>query len=266
MDYKNLAIRTLSGAVLVGVIVTAALDTSNYIFCAVFGLISLFATKELMIINGIQRWKAWTAGVASAVLFMTIQLFFHFAFSIIFSVYIALLLFLIIIELWQQGENPIKNWSILGLSQIYIAWPFALMHVLKACETPMVLAMFILIWANDTFAFLTGCYLGKHKMFERISPKKTWEGFIGGNVFALVAAIVLSIFYKEFALWQWLIIGEVVVVFGTLGDLVESLIKRTLGIKDSGNAIPGHGGWLDRFDSAILATLALVIVVTLFNL
>lgn len=266
MDYKNLAIRTLSGAVLVAVIVTAALDKSNYIFCSVFGLISMFATRELMIINGVQRWKAWVAGVASVMLFVTLPFLFTSIALITLPAYFALLLFLIIIELWQQDENPIKNWSILGLSQIYVALPFAMMCILKDYQTPMVLAMFILIWTNDTFAFLTGCYLGKHKMFERVSPKKTWEGFIGGNVFALAAAIILSIFYKEFALWQWLIIGEIVVVFGTLGDLVESLLKRTLGIKDSGNAIPGHGGWLDRFDSAIIATLALVTLLTLFNL
>jgi phosphatidate cytidylyltransferase len=106
---------------------------------------------------------------------------------------------------------------------------------------------------NDTFAYLTGVTFGKHRLFERISPKKSWEGFVGGGLAALLSGYVFSLIIPEISLIQWLIFSEITVVFGTFGDLIESLIKRTVHVKDSGNIIPGHGGLLDRFDSMLLA-------------
>jgi phosphatidate cytidylyltransferase len=122
----------------------------------------------------------------------------------------------------------------------------------------LLLLAFVMIWMNDTGAFLVGCTIGKHRLFERISPKKSWEGFIGGNLFALAAGYGLSYLEPALMWWQWLIFAQIVVVLGTFGDLMESQLKRTLGVKDSGSAIPGHGGWLDRFDSLIFATPVVV--------
>jgi phosphatidate cytidylyltransferase len=138
---------------------------------------------------------------------------------------------------------------------LYITLPFILLLSLPNFTNPakyeIVLAMFIMIWCNDTFAYLVGKSIGKHKLLERVSPKKTIEGFIGGIVFTLLASILISQFYTFFNVTLWIISALIISIFGTLGDLVESKFKREAGVKDSGNIMPGHGGILDRLDSAI---------------
>ena len=129
-----------------------------------------------------------------------------------------------------------------------------------------VFAFFLIIWASDVGAYVVGISIGKHKMFERVSPKKTWEGFFGGMLFALTTGFILSkttINGNVLELWQWLVFALTVFIFGTLGDLVESLFKRSLDVKDSGSLMPGHGGLLDRFDSAIIAAPVAYIFLTL---
>ena len=263
MDYKNLGIRTLSGAVLVAIIVTAtlpALDPTGYIFLAVFSLLSFFATREYMVINGATMRDAVCAGVGSLTLLVSVFIFMHNPFNLkMFAAYFGLMLILFVVELWKREGNAIDNSMRLALSQVYVAVPFAMMAVLRE-HGALMFAVFVLIWTNDTFAYLTGSFLGRHRMFERISPKKSWEGFAGGLIFALGGSAVLWKVFGEYELWQWMVIALVVVVFGTLGDLLESQMKRILGIKDSGHAIPGHGGWLDRFDSVIVATVAVNIL------
>lgn len=130
----------------------------------------------------------------------------------------------------------------------------------------LLLGFFIVIWTNDTFAYLSGMFIGRHKFFERISPKKTWEGTAGGLVFGLAAGYILSLFFDDFSLSEWLGYALTIIIFGTFGDLFESLIKRTLGLKDSGNIMPGHGGILDRFDSILLAApFAFIYIVFVLN-
>ena len=136
-----------------------------------------------------------------------------------------------------------------------------------------VLAVFVLIWLNDTGAFCVGSLFGRHRLFERISPKKSWEGFFGGLIFCLVAAAILKTCFGEYfpgmGMLLMLGLGAVVSVFGTWGDLVESLIKRTLGVKDSGHVLPGHGGILDRIDSLLLvipAVLAYMLMVGVWQI
>ena len=127
----------------------------------------------------------------------------------------------------------------------------------------IILGFFILVWSNDTFAYLTGRAMGKHKLFERISPKKTWEGFFGGIVCTQGIAYLLSIYFTELAPMHWFVMALIVSVFGTLGDLVESMFKRSLGVKDSGTILPGHGGILDRFDGVLLAAPFVVVYLLL---
>jgi phosphatidate cytidylyltransferase len=127
----------------------------------------------------------------------------------------------------------------------------------------LLLALFVFIWVNDTGAYLIGSWLGKHRLFERISPKKSWEGFFGGLIFTLAASLLVAHFFPAAfpyagmsaiaAYFHWLVIAAIIVVFGVYGDLLESLLKRNLNIKDSGHFLPGHGGILDRFDAALLA-------------
>lgn len=186
----------------------------------------------------------------------------------IFIPYLLLIIYLLISELYKKQPNPVNNWAYSMMSQIYIALSFSLLNVLAyhsdattsvSQYNPIIpLSIFIFNWVNDTGAYCTGMLFGKHRLFERISPKKSWEGSIGGAVFSMIAAYVLSLYFPFLSTMQWLGLGLVVVVFGTWGDLTESLLKRTLGIKDSGNILPGHGGMLDRFDSSILAIPAAV--------
>lgn len=267
MDYKNLAIRTASGAVLVAAIVAATVDAidpaPHWIFLAVFGIITTLATREFMHINGARPLTAWLAAAASLLLFGAAFCFESFTrlSRPLLTVYLGLMLCLFLSNLWTRDDNHIAASGRLALSQIYVALPFMFMAQLRHYgQAPMLLALFVLIWANDTFAFLTGSLIGRHRMIERISPKKTWEGFTGGCIFAIAAGCVFDYLYPAIALWKWALIAVTVVVAGTLGDLVESQMKRTLGIKDSGRAIPGHGGWLDRFDSSLVAAAALAIL------
>jgi len=144
--------------------------------------------------------------------------------------------------------------------------PFSLLNFIlfiKDWQPLILLSVFVTIWVNDTGAYLTGVTIGKHRLFERISPKKSWEGFIGGAVFALLSGYVFSLLIPEIQLINWLVFSEIIVVFGTFGDLIESLMKRTVGVKDSGDLIPGHGGLLDRFDSMLLAAPVIFIYLSL---
>lgn len=196
--------------------------------------------------------------------------------SAIFIPYLFILLYLMISELYLRRENPINNWAYSMLSQMYVALPFALLNVLAFLNKPeyssvnyeyiLPLSVFIFIWINDTGAYCVGSLIGKHRLFERISPKKSWEGSIGGGVFAIIAAFVLWHFFPVMPLIEWVGLAIVVVIFGTWGDLTESLMKRHLGIKDSGNILPGHGGMLDRFDSALMAIPAAVVYIYLWTM
>lgn len=175
----------------------------------------------------------------------------------------------IILELFRK-ENP--SWKRIGsyLTGIfYVAIPFGLISGLFLLpgqadySIAIVFGLFIIIWASDVFAYLVGSMIGKHRLFERISPKKSWEGSFGGLVFALIAAYFLSMFFKELSLVHWLVMAVIIVVTGTLGDLSESFLKRQAGVKDSGTIFPGHGGVLDRFDATIFATPFVLVYVNL---
>ncbi len=163
---------------------------------------------------------------------------------------------LLISELFLKAELPFNNVAILILSLIYLAIPFSLLTFFSFSNannfSPNVVAgILFLTWANDSFAYLVGSKIGKTPFFSRVSPKKTWEGTIGGGIFCMITAGIIAQFFTQLDTLDWLIIGGIIAVFGTLGDLVESLLKRSVGVKDSGSFMPGHGGFLDRFDAFI---------------
>ncbi len=187
--------------------------------------------------------------------------------------YVIYLVARLIAQLYVQDGNALEHYAHSFMAQIYVAFPMCLLGWLYNLTSPVfVLSMFILIWLSDTGAFCVGSLFGKHRLFERISPKKSWEGFLGGLFFCLVAAVVLGYFFPEdfrgMDFWRMLGFGAIVCAFGTWGDLVESLIKRTLGVKDSGNILPGHGGILDRIDSLLLvvpATMAYLLAIAVLT-
>lgn len=193
-----------------------------------------------------------------------------------FLPFVGTLLYLLISELYRKESNPLKNWGYAFAAQLYVALPLSLLSFLAyrydatwqdvRFDWFLPLSVFFFLWTSDSGAYLVGSSLSRFfpaKLFPRISPGKSWVGSIGGGILCLVVAAVLWHFRPSLLnLWQWMGLGLTVCVFGTWGDLVESLFKRQLGIKDSGNMLPGHGGMLDRFDSALLAIPAAVIYLT----
>lgn len=176
----------------------------------------------------------------------------------------------LVIKLYKKSDNsPMINIALFYLGITYVALPFALMNMVvfhhNYYSYQILLGLLLIIWASDTGAYFAGTFFGKTKLFLRISPKKSWEGLVGGAVTSLSFAYVIAGYYTDLLLWEWMTISIIVVVVGTYGDLVESLFKRSMEIKDSGTSIPGHGGFLDRFDSLILAVPFIVVFLKLFN-
>ena len=196
--------------------------------------------------------------------------------SAVFIPYLVTIVYLFISELYLKKKNPLHNWAYTMFSQMYIALPLAMINLLgfhgdgtmtPAYDWLLPMSIFAFLWINDTGAYCSGSLLGRHKLFPRVSPGKSWEGSIGGGLLVLAASAAVGYLnlhdsmehVAALTIPQWMGLGLVVVVFGTWGDLVESLFKRTIGVKDSGNILPGHGGMLDRFDSSLMAMPAAVI-------
>ncbi len=181
-----------------------------------------------------------------------------------------LLTLIFFIKLYKsKDEKPFKNIAYTFLGIIYVALPFTLLTVLAYIKNDtydpnIVLGCLFLLWASDSGAYFAGTKFGKTKLFERVSPKKSWEGSIGGMMAAMLVATIISKYYTNYSAFHWYAIGVIIVVAGTYGDLVESLFKRSINIKDSADTIPGHGGFLDRFDGLLLSIPFIIPFVKLF--
>ena len=266
LSLKTLAIRTLTGAVFVAIIVGSILY-NQYSFAFVFAAFAAMASAEFYrLVEDLTHTPRGTLFVdilGSVLLFITFYIYadknFHIS-GIITVPYLVYFLVRFIMQLYDKVERPLEGWAYSFLGQIYVALPFAMCNVLYFRFSPLILlSLFVFIWVNDTGAYLVGCTIGKHRLFERISPKKSWEGFWGGLILAAATAYVASLYLGILNTWQWIGLALVCSVFGTWGDLCESLIKRSLNVKDSGKILPGHGGWLDRFDSVLLAAPASIL-------
>ena len=276
---NNFIQRAITGAIFVAVLI-GGIVSGPIPFTILFSLISALTIYEFGTIIG----KSGEVQINKSITILAgIFLFIGFGYlgvapgkNEILIPYLFLIIYLLVSELYLKKKNPVHNWAYAMMSQIYIALPFALLNVLAYHTSSdgsiseynpiLPLSIFIFNWVNDTGAYCTGMLFGKHRLFERISPKKSWEGSIGGGVFSIFAAIAMAHFFPFMSTATWIGLGLTVVIFGTWGDLTESLLKRTLGIKDSGNILPGHGGMLDRFDSTILAVPAAVVYLYIISL
>lgn len=275
----NFITRALTGAIFVAVLVGCILG-GPITFSVLFALICAFTVNEF---GNIIKQSGFAEINKPISILASVFLFFGFAYlgtspgsNEILIPYMFLIMYILISELYYKKENPVNNMAYALMSQMYIALPFALLNVLafqsqnetaSSVYNPIFpLSIFIFTWVNDTGAYCAGVLFGKHRLFERISPKKSWEGSFGGCVFSIIAAIVISRYFPLLSLSQWIGLALTVVVFGTWGDLVESLIKRKIGIKDSGNILPGHGGLLDRFDSTLMAVPAAVLYLYIISI
>lgn len=274
---KNLITRSITGILYVAIMVTSFLQSVNMI--VVFALITGLATWEFTgLVNeykhvNVNRLITTVAGVyfflaVAGVNSGAIQT------NAVFVPYLLTIIYLFISGLYTKSDDSVNDWAYTMLSQMYIALPLSTINVIAFRQAAdglnyyyylLPLSIFIFLWTNDTGAYCTGSLFGKHKLFPRISPAKSWEGSIGGGILVLIVASIMYYIESQgenlsgLNLIEWLGLGLVVVVFGTWGDLVESLLKRTLGIKDSGNILPGHGGILDRLDSSLMAIPASVV-------
>lgn len=269
---KNFILRTITA---IGIVAVQVLCTylSQYSLAALFLLLTALTVNEFIKIMS-QRGEVVVS--RPIVIAGSCYLFFVFWFNsltrgeslALFFPYLLFLIYCYIKELFGKHPNPIANLGTIMLSQMYVVLPLSLINVLAftpfECfhsEAPyyaITLAIYIFIWINDTGAYLSGITLGKHKMFPRISPKKSWEGAIGGALATIASAFIVAHFYTFMELWQWIGMAIVVILAGTFGDLTESMMKRQLDIKDSGHILPGHGGFLDRLDSMLFAIPAVV--------
>lgn len=269
---NNFVQRTLSGAVYVGLVVASILVHPVF-FGVLFGVISAWAVWEYHTLVGSGKALQLMSAIAGVMLFGITWACSHelgWASSLVLPLVCAYALWIMVVlvmQLFNKMANPIHSWGHLLISQSMIALPFAIMNPMLAVNKYLILCLFITIWVNDSLAYCVGSLTaklpnGNHKMFPRISPAKSWEGLFGGFVFAALAGFVFSQLGWIAGVGQAIIVALAIAIAGTFGDLMESQFKRTIGVKDSGRFLPGHGGVLDRFDSILLATPVVYCILT----
>jgi phosphatidate cytidylyltransferase len=274
---KNLITRTITGVLFVAIMVCGFLrpEAMILLFALITGMTlweytglandieDVSVNRFISTVAGVYLFLAvagWRIGLVQGFIAMT--------------PYLLTVIYLMVSELYQKQKNPVNDWAYTMLGQMYIALPLSMINIVafQISETGepsfdmlLPLSIFIFLWTNDTGAYCSGSLFGKHKLFPRISPGKTWEGSIGGGILVMIVSGVIGYLANSnddnhmLSIPEWVGLGVVIAVFGTWGDLVESLFKRTIGIKDSGNILPGHGGMLDRFDSSLMAIPAAVV-------
>ncbi len=263
---NNLTLRILTA--LVGVIViVGSLFLHQGVFITVFALIAVLTHIEYIRTTSLSPKLKTTEFIFPLACNLIIIGFFQMRFiehafllRFLFASTIILVIVALTIELYQKREAPFHHVGVLVLGLLYIPVSFGwYIQTTNSQSTAWFsLGILCMVWCNDTFAYFAGRWLGKHKLFERISPKKTWEGFIGGMCMTIACGFVLSHYYINLSAIEWMGLGLVVSIAGTYGDLVESLLKRSTQLKDSGSLLPGHGGFLDRFDGFLFAVPAAI--------
>jgi phosphatidate cytidylyltransferase len=254
---KNIITRTITGIIFIAII-WGSICLSVYTFMAVFLLISILGMIEFYNLATRDNVKPQliTGIISGSILFISTGLYAHGLISskwVLFNILLAFAVFLI--EMYRKSDHPFSNIAFTLLGIFYIALPLSLLNFFYSpfqfrgeFNTHFLIAFFVITWLVDTAAYLVGIVFGRHRLFERISPKKSWEGSIGGFLMGIITAWVISLIFKDIVFYQWAIISAIITVAGGFGDLVESMFKRSVNTKDTGSILPGHGGILDRFD------------------
>jgi phosphatidate cytidylyltransferase len=269
--YSNLQQRIIAGSLGAALIIAAAWY-SEWTYFLVFMVLCFLTQREFYTLAGLDGilplkfWGLFTGLSMYTLTFFVMQGYLPMQYLALLFPLASLIFF---VKLYKKDvKKPFTNIAYTYLGIIYVAVPFALLHkcvyIRGEYSYQIVLGMLFLLWASDTGAYFAGTKFGRHKLFERVSPKKSWEGSIGGFLTAMALAVGLAIFYDDLRTWEWLVLAAIIVVSGTYGDLVESLFKRSIDIKDSGTMIPGHGGFLDRFDGLLLAVPFVLAYLILF--
>lgn len=287
--YSNLTQRIITG-LLGSAAIIYGLAVSEWAYFAIFFIICFFSLREfykLSAFDGLLPLKTVGIIIGMAIFCLSFFIERQDIDSKYYFIIFPLMALVYMIKLYKKGEyKPFTNIAFTFLGIFYIAIPIALLNhvvfherandvnftnsVTNTYSFQVILGILLILWATDTGAYFAGTFLGKHKLFERISPKKTWEGFIGGAVLAGIIAFVFNLILtnhnKQFlTVTDWIVITVIIVVGGTFGDLVESLLKRSIEIKDSGSSIPGHGGFLDRFDGLFISAPFVVAYLEIFR-
>jgi phosphatidate cytidylyltransferase len=267
---NNFIKRTLTGFVYVAVVVLS-LITHPVVFAVLTSFLNFSGLYEFrrMDKNLSKFSPVWI--YVNAFLFLIAALLTVFCSGMMYSLasILIIILYNLIHSLYIKDKENGEFMARSVFATIYVTLPLLLLNIIHG--NPMlpgisiVLTLFILIWINDSFAYIFGLLLGKHRLFERISPKKSWEGFIGGFIMTLVASYILNLIYPSPGLIYWMIFGILTVLAGVYGDFIESMLKRSANVKDSGSLLPGHGGILDRIDSILLASPVIYIFLLILN-
>lgn len=284
---KSITTRALTGIVYVGMILGVIISNEVVAVACLLALFSMLGSYEYLVMSKSNLYtlflKIWHALMAGLVVYIFYILAdypnnWHKVVMALFP-YFCYILFYLIGEIYRLKRVPEREASQSFFAHIYVALPLGVLLLttgeryglselfgdrLSFPNTFWLLPIFTLIWLNDTGAYLVGSLFGKHKLLERVSPNKTWEGSIGGMVITLIGSYCYSLLFPEVAsVWEWMGFGLLIVFFGTYGDLFESFIKRSCGVKDSGNILPGHGGMLDRIDSLLFVSFPAFLYINL---
>ncbi|HZY78029.1 MAG TPA: phosphatidate cytidylyltransferase [Cyclobacteriaceae bacterium] len=264
-NLPNLAQRIITG-VLGAAAVIFGVVFSEWTYFAVFFIICLLTLLEFYTLTGLDGLVPQkTFGTICGMVVFCLSFFVehgdisHKMYYLIFP----LVSFVYMIKLYKRFERkPFTNIAFTFLGIFYVAVPFSLLNIAAfengAYNFEIIFGCLFILWATDTGAYFAGTYFGKSKLFERISPKKSWEGAVGGALLALAFAFGIAYFFTSLPMWQWLTVAAIIIIGGIYGDLVESLLKRSIEIKDSGDSLPGHGGFLDRFDGLLISAPSIV--------
>ncbi|MBW3469098.1 phosphatidate cytidylyltransferase [Arthrospiribacter ruber] len=260
-NYSNLGQRIIT-AIIGATVIIAGSIYSPWIYFVIFGLILGFSQMEFYKLSGLDGMLPLKSfGTFLGLVIFSLSFFIeigHLPDKYYFLIFpLASLIFFI--KLYRKSDKkPFTGVAFTFLGIFYVAVPFAMLNVAafavdESFHYEIIIGSLFILWASDTGAYFAGTKFGKTKLFERVSPKKSWEGFLGGAASAYLIGYVLSRYFNSLAEWQWLCIATIIIIAGTYGDLIESLFKRSIAIKDSGKILPGHGGFMDRFDGLLLS-------------